>query len=317
MKISPARTVTGEVKLSGDKSISHRAAIFAALAEGNTVIENFSRSEDCTATLECLIKMDVSISREGNRVKITGVGKSGLKKPAMALDCGNSGTTMRLLAGVLAGQVFESELFGDESLSKRPMERIAIPLREMGAIVETADGKPPIRIAGKNPLAAINYSLPVASAQLKSAILLAGLNCDGITRVYDPVSAEPVSSSRNHSELMFSYLGAEIAENVSESGGEFSYDVSIDGNSRLTAKDLWVPSDISSSAFFIVAASMLKGSDVTIGNVGLNPTRAAFINELNNFGAKITFRNARTVNNEKIADLRVEYSEALLSRSEP
>lgn len=317
MHIFPANSVVGEVNLSGDKSISHRAAIFSALAEGETVIDNFSTSEDCTSTLECLSEMGVSIKRNGNRVIVNGVGKTGLRKPSKPLDCGNSGTTMRLLAGVLAGQNFESELFGDESLSKRPMERIAKPLREMGAQIETTGGNPPIKIAGMNQLRAINYSLPVASAQLKSAILLAGLNADGVTHVFDPPSKAAVSSSRNHTELMFRYLGAAVRENVSEKDGQFLYDVSIDGKSELTAKNISVPSDISSSAFFVVAASILPGSEVTLKNVGLNPTRAAFIEELNKFGAKIEIENLRTLNNERVADIHVSYSEELVSGSEP
>ncbi len=317
MKILPSDSVVGEVNLSGDKSISHRAAIFSALSVGETIIDNFSTSEDCTSTLECLSEMGVRVERNGNQVLVNGVGKAGLKKPSKPLDCGNSGTTMRLLAGVLAGQAFESELFGDESLSKRPMERIAKPLREMGAQIETRDGIPPIKITGKNPLRAINYSLPVASAQLKSAILLAGLNADGVTIVFDPPSKAAVSSSRNHTELMFSYLGAAITEKVTETNGEFLYEVTIDANSELTAKNIRVPSDISSSAFFVVAASILPGSDVKLKSVGLNPTRAAFIDELNKCGAKIGIENVRTQNNEKIADIHIYYSEELIARTEP
>ncbi|MEZ5347175.1 MAG: 3-phosphoshikimate 1-carboxyvinyltransferase [Pyrinomonadaceae bacterium] len=317
MKIIKAGSMTGEVNLSGDKSISHRAAIFSALAEGETVIDNFSTSEDCSATLNCLMELGVSIDRTGNRVVVKGAGKSGLHKPEKPLDCGNSGTTMRLLAGVLAGQNFESELIGDESLSKRPMERIAEPLRKMGAQIETADGRPPVRISGKNPLAAIDYSLPVASAQLKSAILLAGLNADGVTRIFDPPSKTGVSSSRNHSELMFDYLEAAIFEEIIKDENGFVYRVSIDGNSKLAAKNIDVPSDISSSAFFVVAGSVLPGSKIVLKNVGLNPTRAAFIDELNKIGARIEIENIRSLNNEKVADIRIDYSEELLTKEEP
>ncbi len=311
MKIYPANSVEGEIDIPGDKSISHRAAIFASLSKGKTTITNFSVSEDCRSTLQCLERLGIEIEITGNRVVIDGKGKRGLSKPSEDLDCGNSGTTMRLLAGVLAGQNFESVLFGDTSLSARPMKRISMPLNEMGAKVETADGQPPIRIAGKYPVTPISYDLPVSSAQIKSAILLAGLNGNGVTKVRNPPTKTPEPPSRNHTELMLRYLGARIYERFLETGDGFVHEVSIDGGSELSARDIVVPSDVSSSAFFVTAAIVLKDSDIMLKNIGLNPTRIAFLEVLKGFGAGIEILNAREVNNEPIGDLRVRPGELL------
>ncbi len=305
MKIQSAKHIEGEVRLPGDKSISHRAAIFASLAEGETRIENFATSADCASTLDCLENLGVEIRRENKTLIIKGVGKTAFSAPQKELDCGNSGTTMRLLAGVLAGQNFDAVLVGDESLSKRPMKRIITPLTQMGAKIEADENHAPLKIFGRNPLKAITYKLPVSSAQIKSCVLLAGLNADGETSVESPESATRLANSRNHTELMLRYLGADIEENFIKTGDNFVHRVSIDGSSKLTAKDLIIPSDVSSAAFFLVAASVLKNSDVTLKNVGLNPTRTAIIEVLQNFGADIEILSRKEVSGEIIGDLHV------------
>lgn len=305
MKIQPVNSLNGTIRLPGDKSISHRAAILSAMATGETRIENFATSADCASTLDCLQNLGVEIRRENATVFLKGVGKNGFSKPKNALDCGNSGTTMRLLAGVLAGQNFDSVLIGDESLSKRPMRRIIEPLAQMGAKVESENDCAPLKIYGKNPLHSISYNLPVASAQVKSCILLAGLNADGETKVRSPKSKTKSPTSRNHTELMMRYLGAEIETSFIETENAFVEEISVDGNSRLTAKNLNVPSDISSAAFFLVAASCLKDSEIVVENVGLNRTRTAIIDGLRGFGAEIEIINLRDVCNEKVGDLLV------------
>jgi 3-phosphoshikimate 1-carboxyvinyltransferase len=308
MKIQPANSLNGTIRLPGDKSISHRAAIFSAMATGETRIENFATSADCASTLECLRDLGVEIKRENNTIFIKGVGKNGFSKPENALDCGNSGTTMRLLSGVLAGQNFDSVLVGDESLSKRPMRRIIEPLSMMGAEIEAENNCAPLKIYGKNPLHSISYNLPVASAQVKSCVLLAGLNADRESKVLSPKSKTRIPTSRNHTELMMRYLGAEIGENFIVTENGFIEEISINGNSKFTAKELNVPSDISSAAFFLVAASCLKGSEIVLENVGLNPTRTAIIEVLQNLGAEIVVLNSRQSCNETIGDLMVRGS---------
>ncbi len=306
MKIKSANKISGEINLPGDKSISHRAAIFSAMANGESKIENFSSAADCASTLECLRTLGVEIERENSAVYIKGVGKNGFQKPSKKLDCGNSGTTVRLLSGVLAGQNFDSVLIGDESLSIRPMKRVITPLEKMGAKIESENNCLPMKIFGKNPLDAIEYEMPVASAQVKSCVTLAGLNADGITKVQSPKTGNQTPSSRNHTEIMLKNLGAEISEEFLESGGgEFVHQVSVSGKSVLTAKDFRVPSDISSAAFFAVAAACLKNSDLLIKNVGLNPTRTAFLDVLKRFGARIEILNENENGGEIIGDLRV------------
>lgn len=306
MKIKPANFIKGKINLPGDKSISHRAAMLLAMAEGEAKIENFSTSEDCTSTLVCLQNLGVEIRRNDKTVFIRGVGKKGFTKPAQELDCGNSGTTMRLLAGILAGQNFETILVGDESLQKRPMERIIKPLRLMGAKIKSSDeATAPLKIRGKNPLKPIEYILPLASAQVKSCILLAGLNAAGETKVLNPESKKRISPSRNHTELMFKYLGAKITEDFGETGKLFIHEAAVKGDSKLKAKDIKIPADISSAAFFLVAASCLKGSEITVKGVGLNVTRSAIIEILQGFGAKIEVLNKRRISNEIIGDLKV------------
>ena len=305
MKVQAADFLDGTIRLPGDKSISHRAAIFAALANGKTRIENFASSADCASTLDCLKKLGVEISKENPTVYVKGVGKNGFAAPLESLDCGNSGTTMRLLAGVLAGQKFDSVLIGDESLSKRPMRRVIAPLETMGAKIEAEDNHAPLKIHGRNPLQAISYLLPVASAQVKSCVLLAALNADGKSKIQNPKSKIASPTSRNHTELMLKYLGAEIKQKFVKDEGGFIEEISIDGDSKLTAKDLIVPSDISSAAFFIVGASCLENSHIVLENVGLNPTRTAILEVLRSFGADIEILNQREVCNEIIGDIGV------------
>lgn len=305
MKIKSAKSLNGTIDLPGDKSISHRAAIFSAMATGESKIENFSSAADCVSTLECLKNLGVEIAREDATVFIRGVGKNGFKKPSGELDCGNSGTTVRLLAGVLAGQNFDSVLIGDESLSVRPMKRVIAPLEKMGAKIEAENERLPMKISGKNPLRSIEYEMPIASAQVKSCVLLAGLNSDGITKVRSPKSKIQNATSRNHTEIMLKNLGAKIEEDFVEQSGEFVHQVSLSGESVLTAKDFFVPSDISSAAFFAVAAACLKNSELVIKNVGLNPTRTAFLDVLKKFGANFEILNEKENGGEMLGDLRV------------
>ena len=311
MKIQPVNYLKGEVRLPGDKSISHRAAIFAALAEGETRIANFATSADCASTLDCLENLGVEIRRENTTIFIKGVGKTGFSKPEKELDCGNSGTTMRLLAGVLAGQNFDSVLVGDASLQLRPMKRVIEPLAQMGARIEATENHAPLKIYGINPLQTINYKLPVPSAQVKSCVLLGGLNADGITIVQSPKAKTRIPTSRNHTELMLKFFGAEIEEDFIEDGSEFIHQVSIDGNSKLTAKDFEVPSDVSSAAFFLVAGSVLENSEIVLKNVGLNKTRTAIVEVLQNFGADIEVLNKKEICGEIVGDLEIKGRENL------
>ncbi len=315
MKIQPANSLNGTIRLPGDKSISHRAAIFSALADGETRIENFATSADCASTLACLRDLGVEIEKENSTVFIKGIGKNGFSEPKSALDCGNSGTTVRLLSGVLAGQNFETTLIGDESLSKRPMRRIIEPLTQMNARFEAKNNCLPLKILGANPLRPISYKMPIASAQVKSCILLAGLNAEGTTKVSSPESKGKNPTSRNHTELMLRYLGAKIEENYTKTKNSFVEEITIDGDSTLTAKDLNIPSDVSSAAFFLVAASCLKNSEIVLENVGLNPTRTAIIEVLQNLGAAIEVINSRERCNEIIGDLRVRGRENFVSTS--
>lgn len=305
MKINKAESINGTIELPGDKSISHRAAIFSALADGDAKIENFSSGEDCSSTIGVLRDLGVEINVENSILNIKGVGKNGLRKPQNELDCGNSGTTMRLLAGVLAGQNFDSVLSGDESLSNRPMRRIIEPLSQMNAEINAENNRPPLLIKGKS-LDSINYKLPVASAQVKSCVLLAGLNAAGITKIINPETVGKISVSRNHTELLLKYLGAEIGENFAATEDGFCQEIFINSNSRLTAKDIYVPGDISSAAFFMTAALCLKKSVLTLKNVGLNPTRTGFLNLLMDFGFNIEKINEKEVSGETVGDLLIK-----------
>ncbi len=295
MIIRPAENLRGEIKLPGDKSISHRAAMFASMAVGQTRIDNFSASADCESTLECLTKLGVDLKRDGASVIVSGVGKTGLQPAVESLDCGNSGTAMRLFAGLLAGQRFNSVLVGDDSLQSRPMKRVIEPLGAMGAVIESNSGRAPLTIHGHNPLTACEHTLEVASAQVKSSILLAGLNADGQTSVAEPVP------TRDHTERMLRWFGVDVRESRVD-GGKM---IAVNGDCRLSANDLMVPADISASAFFLTAAACLNDSDILIRNVGLNPTRSAVVGVLRRLGADIRLSNQQEQNNEPVGDIRI------------
>ncbi len=267
--------------------------MLGALAEGVTRVSGFLEGEDCLCTLRAFRAMGVTIEGpEAGRVSITGVGLHGLKRPANALDLGNSGTSMRLMAGLLAGQIFATELVGDASLSKRPMRRVTEPLARMGARIETAlNGTPPLRIGGGAGLAGFEYVMPVASAQVKSCLLLAGLYADGDTCVVEP------APTRDHTERMLAGLGYPVRRDGNR--------ICLSGGGRLIATDIDVPADISSAAFFLVGASIAPGSDLVLEHVGINPTRTGVIDILRLMGADITVLNERMVGGEPVADLRV------------
>ncbi|MDA0204557.1 MAG: 3-phosphoshikimate 1-carboxyvinyltransferase [Acidobacteria bacterium] len=264
--ISPGRRASGTIRLPGDKSISHRYAMLTSIAEGVSEISNYSTGADCASTIECMQNLGVKIEREGTRVVVHGVGLDGLHAPTEQLDAGNSGSTIRMLAGILAGQGFTSSIGGDESLSKRPMKRIMTPLEQMGGRITGTNGEfPPLTIEGSK-LAAIHYEPPMASAQVKTAVLFGGIYADGVTSVREK------SQTRNHSELALQSLGAEI-----EYGGST---IRLKGRPKLTGCQLTVPSDLSSAAFFIAVALMLPGSELRIEGVGLNPTRTDLLDVL-------------------------------------
>lgn len=295
MKTNKAAGVRGEVVLPGDKSISHRAAILSALSDGEAAVTNFGSSADCAATVDCLRDLGVRIDRNGSELRVHGVGKYGLTRPEAELNCENSGTTMRLMSGVLAGQAFDSVLVGDESLQKRPMRRVMDPLNRMGAIVEGRDGCAPLRISGRNPLKAIDHEPAAASAQLKSCVLLAGLNAHGETSVLEK------TPTRDHTERMLRWLGVDVRSEAADGGVR----ISVSGDSRLTARDISVPSDLSSAAFFVVAAGFLDGSNLAMPGVGMNGSRMAVIDVLKRIGVDIEIANKREVCNEPIADITV------------
>ena len=305
MKIYPAKRLEGILTLNGDKSISHRAAMISSIARGETRIENFSTSADCAATLCCLENLGVRITRENSTVFIKGVGKTGLQKCETALDCGNSGTTVRLLSGILAGQNFETTLTGDESVSKRPMKRIIEPLSLCGAKIESSENRLPLRIHGRNPLISIEYAPELASAQVKSCVLLAGLNAAGKTSFLEK------TPTRDHTERMLEWFGAKVEIAETKNGKR----ISVAGDAHLTARDFKVPSDISSAAFFLVAASCLENSDLTVKAVGLNPTRRAVVDVLKSFGANIEILDEKEVCNETVGDLRVSGGKNLKSET--
>ncbi|MDF1828115.1 MAG: 3-phosphoshikimate 1-carboxyvinyltransferase [Legionellaceae bacterium] len=275
----PATQLQGALCIPGDKSISHRALIFAAIGEGVTYVEHFLESDDCLATRDILCAMGVRIDTIApGKIKIYGVGLHGLKKPERILDCGNSGTSMRLLAGLLVGQAFDSVLTGDASLLKRPMARICTPLRLMGADIRASEGEhAPLFIYGRKKLQAIDYHMPMASAQVKSCILLAGLYAVGDTRVHEP------EVTRDHTERMLRT--------------RFSDD-----------KLIQIPGDLSSAAFFMVAASLIPGSEIMLRDVGVNPTRTGVIQILGAMGADITLENQRMYGEEPVADILVRYA---------
>lgn len=316
MKIKSANYLQGTITLPGDKSISHRAAMFSALANGATKITNFATSADCASTLDCLEKLGVKIERDGTTIYLQGVGKTGFTAPISDLDCGNSGSTMRMLAGILAGQNFPSVMIGDESLSKRPMKRVIEPLELMNAEIVSNDNRAPLKINGKNPLHAIVYESKVASAQVKSCVILAGLFADGKTTVRNPKSKLRAPTSRNHTELMLRYLGADLEENYIEVDGEFIHEITINGDSELTARDLNVPSDISSAAFLLVAGACLPNSELILQNVGLNPSRRGIVDVLRSLGAEIEILDEKELCNEIVGDLRVRGGKSLVPKLE-
>jgi len=295
MKINPANTIQGSLVLPGDKSISHRAAMLACIATGTSRITNFLTAEDCLSTLGCMRQLGVNATRTGTTVEITGVGKRGLLPSVEPLNCGNSGTTARLIAGLLAGQRFETTLIGDESLSKRPMNRVTRPLKALGAEMHAADGKLPVTISG-TLLKPAEVMLDVASAQVKSCLLLAGLYADGKTTVIEPVQ------TRDHTERMLEWLGADISIKIRDNARH----ITIDGSSELIARDISVPADISSAAFLLVAAACLKGSHLVLPNVGLNPTRKGVLDILTRCGVKVQIEDEREASGEPVGDLVIE-----------
>ncbi|MCP4830529.1 MAG: 3-phosphoshikimate 1-carboxyvinyltransferase [Proteobacteria bacterium] len=287
----------GKARVPGDKSISHRAIMLGALAEGTTRISGFLEGEDALATLGAFRAMGVNVEGpEDGQVVVHGVGLHGLKAPAASLDLGNAGTGMRLMCGLLAGQAFDAELTGDASLRSRPMGRVIEPLTRMGAVIVSADaGRPPLKVAGGAHLQGIRYELPMASAQVKSCLLLAGLYAQGCTEVIEP------APTRDHTERMLRGFGYSVD---TESGI-----IALRGGGKLRACDIDIPADISSAAFFLVAASLVPGSDLLLTHVGINPTRVGVLNVLSLMGADISLLNRREVGGEPVADIRVRYAQ--------
>ncbi len=293
-RVSQSQSLLGVVELPPDKSIAHRAALLAALADGTSRLVNYSPAADPQSTLSCLRQLGVPIFEDEHGILIVeGRGLEGLQAPDRPLDCGNSGTTMRLLAGILAGQPFDSVLVGDASLSRRPMERIAAPLRQMGAALTLTDGHAPIHIRGGRTLRGITYRLPVPSAQVKSCVLLAGLFAEGETTVIEPIP------SRDHTERM-------LGLNVVELGGE-RY-LTIQGGMRIPPRTWTIPRDFSAAAFFLVAGTIVPDSEIRLPGVGLNPSRSALLDVLRAMGADIRVENERVYGGEPIADLIVRSS---------
>ena len=284
----------GSIKVPGDKSISHRSIMLGSIATGITKVSGFLEGEDSLATLNSFKEMGVEIERQGSNVTINGVGMHGLREPAKPLNLGNSGTSIRLMSGLLSAQSFNSVLCGDESLSKRPMARVIDPLRKMGADISGSESKPPLMIKGGKKLSSLEYTLPVASAQIKSCLLLAGLYADGETHIIEN------GISRDHTERMLRGFGYKVTTSPGH--------VSILGGGILKACDIEVPSDISSSAFFMVAASIAKEADITLLAVNVNPTRTGVIDILRLMGANIELSNERLEAGELIADIRVQSS---------
>ena len=295
--VEPGGALRGRLRVPGDKSISHRAIMLGALAEGVTTVTGFLEGEDCLATLRAFRAMGVRIDGPTQgRVTVHGVGLRGLRVPDEPLDMGNSGTSMRLMSGILAGQAFDTVLTGDASLTRRPMRRVTEPLARMGARIETtATGSAPLRIHGRQRLTGIDYPLPVASAQVKSCLLLAGLYGEGVTRITEPVP------TRDHTERMLEGFGYALRH-------ESEHTVALTGGGRLTGTEIDVPADISSAAFFLVGASLAPGSDVVLEHVGVNPTRIGVIDILRLMGANIEVLNPRRAGGEPVADLRARHA---------
>jgi len=294
--VSPSKSLQGRLRVPGDKSISHRSIMLGALAEGTTHISGFLEGEDTLATLAAFKSMCVLIEGpEQGRVTVNGVGLHGLQAPYKPLYLGNSGTSMRLLAGLMAGQTFSVEMTGDESLSKRPMRRVTDPLATMGALIySTASGTPPLKIQGNQQLHSIHYPMPIASAQVKSCLLLAGLYAQGTTCITEP------APTRDHTERMLRGFGYPVQQEGNR--------VCVTGGGQLTATDIDVPADISSAAFFMVGASIAEGADITLEHVGINPTRTGVLDILKAMGADITLHNVREVGGEPVADIQVRHA---------
>jgi len=290
--VAPSPAISGRLRVPGDKSISHRAVMFGAIASGTTHVTGFLEGEDCLSTMHAVAKLGVTVQRPGpGEVRVEGVGLHGLTAPDSVLDMGNAGTAMRLFMGLLAAQPFDTELVGDASLMRRPMERVAKPLRAMGAQIETQDGRPPVRIQGGASLRGIHYEMPVASAQVKSAVLLAGLYADGATTVVEP------AVTRDHTERMLQSFGVEVQAR----GGT----VAVRPPRRLEATTIAVPGDFSSAAFFIVAACIGAREPVVIEGVGVNPTRTGLLEMLALMGADLRLVNHRSAGAEPVADIEI------------
>jgi 3-phosphoshikimate 1-carboxyvinyltransferase len=311
--VRPVRNVRGSVQLPGDKSISHRYAMLGGIAEGPSRFENFSSGADCASTLSCMRELGVVWVRKqdaGNVIEVRGRGLS-LAAPAQPLDCGNSGSTMRMLSGIVAGQRFTSEMIGDESLSRRPMERIIRPLSAMGAQITSRGGKPPLRITG-SALKAIDYKMPVASAQVKSCLLFAGLFADGETRIEEPLR------TRDHGEVALRAFGARIERKGSGQAGSKEssnggvnrglnqYEVRIRGGQRLRGIEARVPGDLSSAAFFLCAAALFPDSHLTVPNLLMNPTRARLLDILMQMGLRISVTQLDQIHGEMVGSLQIE-----------
>jgi 3-phosphoshikimate 1-carboxyvinyltransferase len=295
VKITPAVELGGVASVPGDKSISHRLAMIGSIAEGRTTIRNFAESADCQSTLDCLRSLGASIQRDANTVIIDGGGLTGLRKSSHELDAGNSGTTVRLMSGIVAGFPFESTFIGDESLSRRPMKRIMEPLRQFGATLEARDDNYlPLKIRGGS-LRPVSFAMPIASAQVKSAVLLAGLHARGTTKVDEPVA------TRNHTEIALAEFGALI-----QTGNGT---IEIEGGRPLRGKEFHVPGDLSSAAFLAAAALCVPNSRIELKNVGLNPTRSGFLSLLQQMGARISVRQLSAGTGEPVGDIAVESSE--------
>ena len=295
MKIEPGTAIRGHIAVPGDKSISHRAVLVGAIADGETRVEGFGRSADTESSIAAIRALGVTVhDDEVDVLRVEGAGLRGLGEASQPIDCGNSGTTLRLLAGILAGQKGRFELTGDESLRRRPVDRIAEPLAQMGAHIETDDGKPPLAVGG-GALHGIRYELPVASAQVKSCVLLAGLYADGRTTVVEPVA------TRDHTERLLAAAGAAVTRRQGR--------ISVGPAERLELAEVSVPGDFSAAAPFIVAATLLPGSELTIHEIGLNPTRTGLLDVLERMGARITAFHRRRSGGEPIGDLEVQSAE--------
>ena len=295
--VRPARNVRGNVRLPGDKSISHRYAMLSGIAEGRSRLENYSTGADCASTLGCMRSLGVSWEKKSdsdNVIEVQGRGLA-LESPTGPLDCGNSGSTMRMLSGIVAGQKFTSEMIGDESLSRRPMERVIKPLSTMGAHIESEQGKPPLRITGGS-LKAIDYTMPVASAQVKSCLLFAGLYADGESRIEEAVR------TRDHGEVALRAFGGRVERKGLGAGNE----VRIRGGQRLRGFEARIPGDLSSAAFFLCAAALFPGSQLTVPNLLMNPTRARLLDILMQMGLGVSVTQLDEIHGELVGSLRVE-----------